>query len=257
MAPEPSITFGPFRLGLETPQARVWRGAQALTLRPRSLAVLRYLVEHPGRLVTKAELRQHVWAGLHVTDTVLRVCIRDIRAALDDAAAAPQYLETVGSQGYRWRVRGAATASPPGGGGTPGRAPARSRRPRGLVPARRHGRPSAGLRQWGSGDGQDDRAGSVARASCGGTARCGSPGASAWSTSGEGEPYLPVFAALGQLGHQPEGREFLAVLRQYAPLWLVHLPGLVSEPSANSCSARCRGRRRRGCCGSWSRRSTR
>jgi DNA-binding winged helix-turn-helix (wHTH) protein len=105
MASEPHIAFGPFWLGLETPQARLWRGEQALTLRARSLAVLRYLVEHPGRLVTKAELRQHVWAGMHVTDTVLRVCIRDIRVALDDAAA-PQYLETVGGEGYRWLVRG-------------------------------------------------------------------------------------------------------------------------------------------------------
>ena len=112
MVPEHSITFGPFRLGLETPQARLWRGEQALTLRPRSLAVLRYLVEHPGRLVSKAELRQHVWAGLHVTDTVLRVCIRDIRAALEDAAGAPQYLETVDSQGYRWRVQGQRSAPP-------------------------------------------------------------------------------------------------------------------------------------------------
>jgi predicted ATPase len=51
-------------------------------LRPRSLAVLRYLVRHPGRLVTKAELRQQVWGGTHVSDTVLRVCVRDIRAAL-------------------------------------------------------------------------------------------------------------------------------------------------------------------------------
>ena len=46
---------------------------RSFDLRPRSLAMLRYLVEHPGRLVTKAELRQHVWAGTHVTDTVLRV----------------------------------------------------------------------------------------------------------------------------------------------------------------------------------------
>ena len=112
MEPEPHIAFGPFRLGLETPQARLWRGEQALTLRARSLAVLRYLVEHPGRLVTKAELRQHVWAGMHVTDTVLRVCIRDIRRALDDAAAAPQYLETVGGEGYRWLVRGERSVPP-------------------------------------------------------------------------------------------------------------------------------------------------
>jgi DNA-binding winged helix-turn-helix (wHTH) protein len=54
----------------------LWRGEQVIGLRPRSLAVLRYLVEHPGRLVTKAELRAHVWAGTHVTDTVLRVSVK-------------------------------------------------------------------------------------------------------------------------------------------------------------------------------------
>ena len=50
--------------------------------------MLRYLVAHPGRLVTKAELRQHVWAGTHVSDTVLRVSVHEIREALGDGAAA-------------------------------------------------------------------------------------------------------------------------------------------------------------------------
>ena len=68
--------------------------------------MLRYLVAHAGRLVTKAELREHVWGGTHVTDTVLRVSVQEIRAALGDAAAAPQYLETVAQQGYRLRVGG-------------------------------------------------------------------------------------------------------------------------------------------------------
>ena len=63
-------------------QGRLWRGNQAIALRPQSLAMLRYLVEHPGRLVTKAELRQHVWAGTHVSDTVLRVSVHEIRQAL-------------------------------------------------------------------------------------------------------------------------------------------------------------------------------
>jgi DNA-binding winged helix-turn-helix (wHTH) protein len=96
------ITFGPFRLDMT--QGRLWRGAQVLALRHRSLAMLGYLAEHPGRLVTKAELRQHVWAGMHVTDTVLRVCVQEIRAVLGDAAATPRYLETVGRQGYRFLV---------------------------------------------------------------------------------------------------------------------------------------------------------
>src|SRR5262249_20754599 len=48
--------------------------------------------------------------------------------------------------------------------------------------------------------------------------------------TGEGEPYLPVFEALWQLGHGPARDEVLAVLRRDAPLWLIQLPGLVSEP---------------------------
>src|SRR5215216_3030021 len=110
MDPEHHLTFGPYRL--EMTRGRVWREAQVTTLRPRSLAMLRYLVEHPGRLVTKAELRLHVWTGTSVTDTVLRVCVQEIRAALGDSAAAPQYLETVAQQGYQFRVA-SDTAEPP------------------------------------------------------------------------------------------------------------------------------------------------
>ena len=75
--------------------------------------MLRYLAEHPGRLVTKAELRQHVWAGTHVTDTVLRVCVQEIRAALGDAADAPQYLATMGRYGYWFLVGDTEEAAPP------------------------------------------------------------------------------------------------------------------------------------------------
>ena len=99
MEPSPAHTFDGFRL--EPPPGGLWRGDVRIALRPRSLAMLRYLVAHAGRLVTKAELRQHVWGGTHVTDTVLRVCVQEIRAALGDTAAAPQYLETVEPQGYR------------------------------------------------------------------------------------------------------------------------------------------------------------
>ena len=110
MTQEHHLTFGPFRL--ETTPARLWRGEQAISLRPRTGAVLQYLATHPGRLVTKTELLQHVWAGMHVTDTVLRVCIREIRAALADAVDAPQYLQTIGRQGYQWLVAGDGAAVP-------------------------------------------------------------------------------------------------------------------------------------------------
>src|SRR5215211_1109765 len=92
MEQESHRVFGPFHV--DSTHGHLWRGEQAIALRPQSLALLHYLVAHPGRLVTKAEVRQHVWAGTHVTDTVLRVSVHEIREALGDTAAAPRYLET-------------------------------------------------------------------------------------------------------------------------------------------------------------------
>ena len=82
MEPSPTHTFDAFRL--EPSPGGLWRGDVRLALRPRSLAMLRSLVAQAGRLVTKAELRQHVWGGTHVTDTVLRVSVQEIRAALGE-----------------------------------------------------------------------------------------------------------------------------------------------------------------------------
>ncbi len=44
---------------------------------------------------------------------------------------------------------------------------------------------------------------------------------------GEGEAYLPVLEAVGQLCQHPDGGDFVAVLRRYAPTWLLHFPGIV------------------------------
>ena len=107
MAPEHQITFGPFRL--ETTPGRLWRGDQVIPLRPRSLAMLRYLVAHPGRLVTKAEVHQQVWAGTHVTDSVLRVCVREIRAALGDSTVVPRDLEAGAVRRALWGGRAVPT----------------------------------------------------------------------------------------------------------------------------------------------------
>jgi hypothetical protein len=46
---------------------------------------------------------------------------------------------------------------------------------------------------------------------------------------GAGETYLPVLEALGRLGRGPEGALLVAVLRQYAPSWLIHLPALLAS----------------------------
>jgi serine/threonine-protein kinase len=77
-----TIDFGPFRL--DTDPDRLWRGSEEVALRAKSLSVLAYLARRPGRLVTKDELREQVWGAAHVSDTTLRVTVREIRAALGD-----------------------------------------------------------------------------------------------------------------------------------------------------------------------------
>jgi DNA-binding winged helix-turn-helix (wHTH) protein len=92
---------GPVWLDLEHEQLR--RGDKALHLRPKSFALLRYLVAHPGRVLSKDELVEAVWPRTAISDGVLTVSINEVRHALGDAAQAPQYLETVPRRGYRWR----------------------------------------------------------------------------------------------------------------------------------------------------------
>jgi predicted ATPase len=226
MTQEHYIIFGPFRL--ETTRARLWRGEQAITLRPRTHAVLQYLATHAGRLVTKTELLQHVWAGTHVTDTVLRVCIREIRAALGDVTEAPQYLRTVGRQGYQWLVLQDDSPVPPAT-----IRPIVGRQAEVEVLDRYFVRATTGERQlvFLSGEGGIGKTTVIdlwlthlAARSTGqfGRGQCA-------EHYGEGEPYLPVLEALGQLGRGPSGAALLAVLRRYAPMWLVQLPGLVSD----------------------------
>ncbi len=223
MDQEHTLTFGPFRL--ETSSGRLWRQDDGITLRPRSFAMLLYLAEHPGRLVTKAEVIQQVWAGAHVSDDVLRASVRDIRRALDDDATAPQYLETVGRQGYRFlqaRDNLRLQASGPLVG--------RQREVDQLLD--RFGRAASGERQFvllsgepGIGkttlvnlflDRLAERDGvRVAHGQC-------------IVQYGEGEAYQPMLEALGRLALEPGGPSVLSVLQRYAPMWLVQLPALVN-----------------------------
>ena len=98
---------------VDVPNAWVWQGKQCLTLTPKAFAVLRYLIEHAGRVVTKEELWQAVWAGTVVSEASLTTCIREIRYRLGERAQAPQYIETVHRRGYRWIAPLPTPALPP------------------------------------------------------------------------------------------------------------------------------------------------
>jgi TolB-like protein len=68
-------------------------------LRPQAFAVLRYLIAHPNRILSKSELLAAVWNGTAVTDDSLVQCIHEIRRALGDDRHA--ILQTASRRGYR------------------------------------------------------------------------------------------------------------------------------------------------------------
>ena len=87
---------------IEAANEWAWCGEQRLALMPRAFAVLRHLVEHAGRLITKDELLSTVWRDAVVSDAALASCIRDLRRALGDSSEAPRYIETVHRRGFRF-----------------------------------------------------------------------------------------------------------------------------------------------------------
>ena len=94
------LTFGSCALNLAS--AQLAREGHVVPLTPKAYDVLRYLVEHAGRLVTKQELLDAGWPDVFVGDAALKVCIREIRKALDDEAQKPHYIETAHRRGYRF-----------------------------------------------------------------------------------------------------------------------------------------------------------
>ncbi|HEV8716994.1 MAG TPA: AAA family ATPase [Candidatus Binatia bacterium] len=113
-APEPG-PVAPFALDLVNECLR--RGEQRIPLTRKAFAVLRYLVDHPGRLVSKQELLDAVWPQTYVSEGVLTNCILRLREALEDDARSPRFIETVHGRGYRL-ITPLATNSQPGASST-------------------------------------------------------------------------------------------------------------------------------------------
>src|SRR5215213_80709 len=105
---EGALMFG--ACALNRASAQLTREGHVVPLTPKAYDVLRYLVEHAGRLVTKQELLDAGWPDVFVGDAALKVCIREIRKALADEAQSPRYIETAHRRGYRFIAGVEATA---------------------------------------------------------------------------------------------------------------------------------------------------
>jgi DNA-binding winged helix-turn-helix (wHTH) protein len=106
--------FRPFRL--DPLNAQLWCGHQEIKLRRKTFDVLLYLVDHSGRLVTKAALLDAIWPDVTVSDTMPAACVAELRKALGDEKLTPRFIETVHGRGYRFvaKVSSAATGGAKG-----------------------------------------------------------------------------------------------------------------------------------------------
>src|SRR5450755_1030377 len=92
--------FGSFRL--DTLDQCLWREDVRIALTPKVFAVLRHLVDHPGRLVTQEELLEAIWPDTYVQPEILRKYILELRKALGDDPKTPRFIETLPKRGYRF-----------------------------------------------------------------------------------------------------------------------------------------------------------
>jgi DNA-binding winged helix-turn-helix (wHTH) protein/predicted ATPase len=263
MSPTELLAFGTFLLDFAN--ECVWCDDEPLALTLKAFALLGYLVQHPNRLITKAELFTAVWPGIVVSDWALATCIREIRRVLGDSAKTPHIIETVYRRGYRFLPTVTAITGshpklhPPRGQAGEQPLPDESQTASFGSRNQEHeillvGRDTelvqlhnlfkkalAGERQIvfvtgepGIGkttlvdaflqrlDSQRQTLGAgvqIVRGQC-------------IEQYGQGEAYLPMLEALGRLGRSAAGSTLKAVLEQYAPTWLLHLPALVTAEEA-------------------------
>src|SRR5262244_28561 len=245
---EQRIIFDPFSLDLVN--ECLWQGPKAIKLRPKAFAVLNYLLERPGQLVTKTQLLNSIWPETFVGDAVLKVTIRQLREALDDDPKSPRFIETAHRRGYRFigqiaeseqitaeRRVGTVSAIPDShwsdedaSWGFVGRDEALTRMRSWLR------KMLAGERQiifvtGEAGIGKTALVDTFARSIASdpkiriGRGQC-------LEQYGTGEAYLPVLEAIGRLCREQEN--VVEVLRAHAPMWLLQMPSLLSASERES-----------------------
>ena len=97
-----TLRFGPFALDLQCGQLR--KHGVGLKLQGQPIQVLEILLEKPGQLVTRDEIRQRLWTSDTFVDFdhSLNSAVKKLRQTLGDEADTPRYIETLPKRGYRF-----------------------------------------------------------------------------------------------------------------------------------------------------------
>jgi DNA-binding winged helix-turn-helix (wHTH) protein/predicted ATPase len=262
------ICFPPFRLDLDNEQ--LWKDEQLIALRPKTLAVLRYLIEHAGRLITKEELLRSVWGNTRVSATLPKDYIQELRKALHDAPKAPQFIETVHGRGYRFiaplrpaplvqsstpELQGLAShtqnstfriqhalASVPHLQSTTlplvGREAELAQLHECLEKARRGARQVVFI-TGEPGIGKTALVKTFVRQALANGLRVAQ--GQCLEHYGAGEAYMPMLEALGHLCRDENNGAVLPILTRYAPSWLVQMPSIISPADLEVLQRRIQG----------------
>jgi two-component system OmpR family response regulator len=100
----PVLAAGDLRL--DPAARRVWRGRAEIALSAREFALLETLMRHPGQVLDRLQLLDHVWDGEYENrSNVIDVYIRYLREKVDRPFGAAS-IETVRGAGYRLRADG-------------------------------------------------------------------------------------------------------------------------------------------------------
>jgi len=213
----------------------LWRGEHRVPLTPKAFDVLRYLVEHSGRLVTQDEILEALWPETYVNPELIKKYILGIRKVLGDRHDKPEFIETFPKRGYQFVaavsddvVVGSANLAT----GTTkttmkmvGRDTALAELHNSLHRTLRGQRQvifvtgEAGIGKTTLVDAFHQQAARnhtlrVARGQC-------------VEGFGGKEAYYPMLESLGQLTSNPDGNPVVQTIAQRAPTWLIQFPSLV------------------------------
>jgi two-component system, OmpR family, response regulator RegX3 len=102
-ASDDEIQLGPIRMDIDA--RRCFVNGEEIKLRKKEFALLRLLLENPGRVLTREVLIDRIWGSDYVGDTkTLDVHIKRLRTLIEDNPKNPEHITTVRGVGYRYEA---------------------------------------------------------------------------------------------------------------------------------------------------------
>jgi TolB-like protein/DNA-binding winged helix-turn-helix (wHTH) protein/Flp pilus assembly protein TadD len=100
--PHSVVRFGTYEVSLQSGEVR--KAGLRIRMQQQPMKLLEILLEHPGEVVTREELRSRVWPNESFGDfdQALNIAIGKLRSALGDSAENPRFIETLPKRGYRF-----------------------------------------------------------------------------------------------------------------------------------------------------------